>query len=90
MIRLSTSFSFALAAAIAAGTAFVSVTPAEARKGKDVYVQDYKFKKPMHGYSGHSGAYYCDYQRLPVRKCSYAGGVEKCKIVGWTLRQMCQ
>jgi hypothetical protein len=45
----------------------------------------------MHGYSGHSGNYYCDYQRLPNRKCFVnAGGTETCKIVGWTLREMCQ
>jgi hypothetical protein len=45
----------------------------------------------MHGYSGHSGNYYCDYQRLPNRKCSInANGTESCRIVGWTLREMCQ
>jgi hypothetical protein len=45
----------------------------------------------MHGYSGHSGNYYCDYQRLPNRTCVVkADGIEKCKVVGWTLREMCQ
>ena len=45
----------------------------------------------MHGYSGHSGNYYCDYQRLPQRKCSIdKNGNESCRIVGWTLREMCQ
>jgi hypothetical protein len=45
----------------------------------------------MHGYSGYSGNYYCDYQRLPNRKCFLnANGAESCKIVGWTLREMCQ
>lgn len=74
-------------AAIVAGAAVVSIgTPAEARKGKDDFVQDYTFKKPMHGFSGHSGDYYCDYQRLPIRKCDANG---KCKVVGWTLRQSC-
>lgn len=56
---------------------------------KEYFSQDYKFKKPMHGYSGHSGNYFCDYQRYPERKCKVVGGVEKCKIVGWTLRQHC-
>lgn len=66
-----------------------SITSANAGDGKEVFVQDYKFKKPMHGYSGHAGNYYCDYQRLPERRCMVVGGVEKCKIVGWTLREMC-
>ncbi|RUP10388.1 MAG: hypothetical protein EKK38_06325 [Hyphomicrobium sp.] len=58
---------------------------------KEFFVQDYNFAKPMHGYSGHSGNYYCDYQRLPNRKCVVnANGSESCKIVGWTLREMCQ
>lgn len=64
----------------------VAAPTAEARKGKDHFVKDYKFKKPMHGYSGHSGNYYCDYQRLPIRKCKSNG---KCKVVGWKLRQSC-
>ncbi len=58
---------------------------------KEVFIQDYQFAKPMHGYSGHSGNYYCDYQRLPNRKCvTNANGSESCRIVGWTLREMCQ
>lgn len=78
-------------AAVAVG-ALVSVTSAQAGGGsKEFFVQDYKFKKAMHGYSGHSGNYFCDYQRLPDRKCSLdRNGNEHCKIVGWTLRQMCQ
>lgn len=90
-----TSFSKIAAAAIAAiaiaGPALLSGTPAEAKGGKEFFVQDYNFSKPMHGYSGHSGNYYCDYQRLPNRKCFVnANGTESCKIVGWTLREMCQ
>ncbi len=58
---------------------------------KEFFVQDYQFSKPMHGYSGHSGNYYCDYQQLPNRKCvTNANGTESCRIVGWTLREMCQ
>ncbi len=77
-----------LAAALAAASAVITA-PANAGNGKDVFVQDYKFKKPLHGYSGHAGNYYCDYQRIPERRCVVVGGVDKCKIVGWTLREMC-
>lgn len=73
---------------IAAGT-IVSGAPAEARGGgRQIFEQDYHFSKPMHGYSGHAGNYYCDYQRLPERKCDANG--QNCRIVGWTLRELCQ
>ena len=86
---------FAAAAALAAvaATAFLPATAALAgSKGRDVIVQDYTFDKPMHGFSGHaSGGYYCDYQRLPNRQCTVdRNGNEKCTIVSWTLREMCQ
>lgn len=64
-------------------------TEAQARGGKPHYVQDYQFSKPMHGYSGRAGEFYCDYIRLPNRKCVVVGGRERCKVVGWTLRQTC-
>lgn len=82
---------FALTAAFAAvaGATAISTASAFAGDGKEVFVQDYRFKKPMHGYSGHAGNYYCDYQRLPERKCVMTSRGEKCKIVGWTLREMC-
>ena len=90
MTALRKTFAFAIAAATFASAAFLAGAPAEARGGKGVFVQEYKFDKPMHGYSGHSGNYYCDYQRLPVRKCSVdRSGNEHCTIVSWTLRQMC-
>lgn len=78
--------------AIATAAAILSTgSAAFARGGKGDFVQDYHFDKPMHGYSGQSGGYYCDYQRLPDRKCFVnANGTETCKIVGWTLREMCQ
>lgn len=81
----------ALAVLTAAGsTAMIGATGAEARGGKEHFVQDYQFKKPMHGYSGRAGNYYCDYVRLPERRCMVtAGGQERCKVVGWTLRQTC-
>ena len=65
---------------------FTMVTSAQAG-GKDHYVQDYQFKKPMNGYTGRQGAYYCDFVKLPNRKCDANGN--NCKIVGWTLRQTC-
>lgn len=91
MNALRNTFAFAVASVAVAAAAVLSGSPAEAGgRGKEVFVQDYKFSKPMHGYSGHSGSYYCDYQRLPDRKCSLdRNGNEKCKIVGWTLREMC-
>lgn len=89
MTALRNTFALALATAAIATAALVSGSPAEAR-GKGVFVQDYKFDRAMHGYSGHSGNYYCDYQRLPNRKCTLdRNGNEKCVIVSWTLRQMC-
>jgi hypothetical protein len=91
MTIFSTSRSIAAASAILA-TAIAGASVANAGGGaKEFFVQDYQFAKPMHGYSGHSGNYYCDYQRLPNRKCVInANGTESCKIVGWTLREMCQ
>lgn len=89
---MKTIQTLAIAAAIAtvAGLSFAS-TSAHAGSGKQIYIETYNFKKPMHGYSGHSGNYYCDYQRLPQRKCSIdKNGNESCRIVGWTLREMCQ
>ncbi len=79
----------AIAAAITtlAGMAFAP-TAAQAGQGKQLYLETYQFKKPMHGYSGHSGNYYCDYQRLPNRRCDASG--QNCKIVSWTLQQICQ
>ena len=88
-----TSFSkiFALAAAFAtiSGASLLTATNAAAGgKGRELYLETYTFKKPMHGYSGHSGNYYCDYQRLPNRKCDANG--QNCKIVSWTLQEICQ
>lgn len=61
------------------------------RGGKGFYSQDYEFDRPMKGYEGTSGNYYCSYQRLPNRVCRVDGsGNEHCVIKGWTLRQMCQ
>ena len=91
MTKLSNAFTLAAAFATLACAALLTGSAAQAGGGKGVYVEDYHFDKPMHGYSGQSGNYYCDYQRLPERKCVVdASGHERCKIVGWTLREMCQ
>jgi hypothetical protein len=91
MAGFSTKSVIAAFAALAA-TLAIGASAANAGGGaKEVFVQDYQFAKPMHGYSGHSGNYYCDYQRLPNRKCTVsADGTESCRVVGWTLREMCQ
>jgi len=89
----SISIASTATAAVLALTSAVALSSgaAQARSSKGVFIQDYQFAKPMHGYSGHSGNYYCDYQRLPNRKCMLnANGSETCRIVGWTLREMCQ
>jgi hypothetical protein len=91
MTLTSKTFSFAAAIATVVGAALIPGSAAVAGSSKDVYVQDYTFAKPMHGFSGHAaGGYYCDYQRLPNRKCSVdKSGNERCVIVSWTLREMC-
>ncbi len=91
MMKFSSTFAFGAFAVLAAAMAFNTSAAYAAGGAKEFFVQDYNFSKPMHGYSGHSGNYYCDYQRLPNRKCVVnANGSESCKIVGWTLREMCQ
>ncbi|MBN9248916.1 MAG: hypothetical protein J0I81_15995 [Hyphomicrobium sp.] len=91
MTKFSSTFAFGAFAVLAAAMAFNTSAAYAAGGAKEFFVQDYNFAKPMHGYSGHSGNYYCDYQRLPNRKCVVnANGSESCKIVGWTLREMCQ
>jgi hypothetical protein len=78
-------------ALLASGVAgMLSTSAAEARGGKEFFSQDYQFDQPMHGFQGQQGNYYCSYQRLPNRVCSYdANGNETCKVQGWTLRQYC-
>lgn len=92
MTKFSSKFSVAAALAALASAMLIGGSAANAGSGaKEFFVQDYQFAKPMHGYSGHSGNYFCDYQRLPNRKCVItANGTESCRIVGWTLREMCQ
>ena len=72
-------------------------SPAQARRGwgdSGWYEQDYETKGPARGYSGSvwSGRrnYWCDYQRIPNRKCTMlANGQERCRVVNWTLKQYC-
>lgn len=89
MTRTFSKFAFGLIAVAASVAVFGHGNDASAR-GKEGFTQDIEVKTPMHGYSGHAGYYYCDYQRLPKRQCTYSGGQEKCRIVGWTMREMCQ
>ncbi len=92
MTKFSSTLSIAAAIAALASTISIGSVAANAAGGaKEFFVQDYKFAKPMHGFSGYSNNYYCDYQRLPTRKCvTNSNGTESCRIVGWTLREMCQ
>jgi len=73
-------------------------TPAEAQRGRgggstleEIEIQT---PGPMKGYSGSpvgaGSLVYCDYQRIPNRKCTIGlDGKERCKIVNWTLKQYC-
>jgi hypothetical protein len=73
-------------AAILAPLSMIATAEAGGR-GKEHFVQDYTFKQPMNGFSGHQGNYYCDFVKLPQRRCDANGN--NCKIVAWTLRQTC-
>lgn len=54
------------------------------------YEEDTVTPTPRRGYSGWARApfsdYYCDYQRIPVRRCDGNGN---CRVVAWNLRQYC-
>jgi hypothetical protein len=77
-------------AILGAALASALAPAALAKGGKEFYVQDYQFDRPMSGYEGRAGNYYCSYQRLPNRVCSTdSNGNEKCQVKGWTLRQHC-
>lgn len=88
MTTIAKAIAFTAAITGIAAAAAYPTAPASARGGRQIFEQDYHFDKPMHGYSGHAGNYYCDYQRLPERKCDANG--QNCRIVGWTLRELCQ
>jgi hypothetical protein len=80
-----------LKAAILGAILVSAIAPAAfAKGGKDFYSQDYNFDRPMKGYEGQAGNYYCSYQRLPNRVCTTdSNGNERCQVKGWTLRQYC-
>ena len=57
--------------------------------GGPYYYGEYHSKKPRHGYSGfHPGPYrlYCDYDRIPVRRCNRKG---RCRVVKWIIKPYC-
>jgi hypothetical protein len=65
--------------------------PAEALRGKGYYSRQYQFDRPVRGYEGWVfPGYYCTYKRYPRRICRYdKRGRERCRITGWTLKQIC-
>lgn len=83
-------------AAVAVVGSVMTAGEAEARRGggSNEYVEwNFKTARPVHGYSGWAGAgsrQYCDYRRIPDRKCTFLpNGESRCKVVGWTLQQYC-
>ncbi len=84
------------AVAVAAGSMALMSNGAEARRGGASVVEwSFQTPGPQRGYSGFvpSGgprSVYCDYQRIPNRKCTVdRKGRERCRIVNWTLKQAC-
>ncbi len=80
------------AAAVATIASLAAPGTAEAKRsrGKEVIEKHYITDGPVKGYSGFAGGYYCDYKRVPNRKCTLLpNGQEKCVIVNWTLTQAC-
>ena len=76
----------ALSLALATGATLVSTNPAEAGgRGKEYFSQTYVTKKPLHGFEGRAGDYYCSYVRIPVHKMING----RMKVVAWTLQQHC-
>lgn len=74
----------ALVLALAAGA--LAAAPAEAGgRGKEYFSQTYVTNKPLHGYEGRAGDYYCSYVRIPVHKMING----RMKVVAWTLQQHC-
>jgi hypothetical protein len=74
----------ALILTLAAGV--MAAMPAEAGgRGKEYYSQTYILDRPLHGYEGRAGDYYCSYVRIPVHKMIDG----RMKVVAWTLEQHC-
>jgi hypothetical protein len=91
MRRISNSLTLMCSLGLVAFGFVYASEPLEAKGGRQIQSEDYKFKKPMHGYEGGaSGGYYCSYVRIPKRVCKTRGGREVCKVKGWILRQECR
>jgi hypothetical protein len=79
---------FGLALALLPHLASAQPVPFPTYEG-DRYEENYINRAPRHGYSGWArapfGDYYCDYQRIPIRRCDSGG----CRAVAWRLRQYC-
>ena len=81
-----------LAAAIV--VALIPVAAQAQLGGRDWVERNYETRGPQRGYSGFYRVgprnYWCDYQRLPNRKCTIGrDGRERCRITNWTLKQYC-
>ncbi|MCL4765386.1 MAG: hypothetical protein KJZ80_04045 [Hyphomicrobiaceae bacterium] len=80
----------AAAAVLIAQIAAPGIAHAKKGHGRPLIEKHYEFAGPVKGYSGFAGGYYCDYQRIPNRQCVVTpSGQEHCKIVSWTLKQVC-
>jgi len=80
----------AIAAALLANVAAPDSAEARRSRGKDVIEKHYITDRPVKGFSGFAGGYYCDYKRVPNRQCVLLpNGQESCRIVNWTLTQAC-
>lgn len=78
------------AAVLAAQIAAPDIAHARRSHGKSPIEKHFVTAGPVKGYSGFAGGYYCDYQRIPNRECTITpSGREHCKIVNWTLKQVC-
>ncbi len=81
------SLALGVSLAAAALSPVLTVTAAEAGgRGKEYFSQTYISKKPLHGFEGRAGDYYCSYVRMPVHKIDANG---RMKVVAWELRQHC-
>lgn len=84
------AFAAVAAAALFAQVAAPDVAHAGRGRGKHIIEQHYVMDGPGKGFSGFAAGYYCDYQRIPNRQCVVTpSGRESCKIVNWTLKQVC-
>jgi hypothetical protein len=58
-------------------------------RGGDRYEDSTYSRRPQRGYTGWGSGplidYFCDYQRLPVRRCNHG----RCRVVAWETRQYC-